>query len=326
MSAASPQSLSPSAVGSRGLASPDAEAVITARGLVRRYGSGRQAFVAVDGIDLEIRRGELFGLLGTNGAGKTSTLEVLEGLARPDEGTVRVLGHDPRRERAAVRPQQGLMLQTGGFPADLTVSEALRMWCSTLSSPREGAELLQEVDLADRARTRISSLSGGEVRRLDLACAIAGDPQILFLDEPTTGLDPQSRAGAWGLIRRLTERGTTIVLTTHYLEEAEALSDRLALMHRGRIVREGTVDEVVAGHPSTIRFRVPVSAPALPDLHGAATREGERTEVTTDSLQTDLARLLRWADQHSLVLEGLDARAASLETVFLTIAHEGDPS
>ncbi|MGY5765759.1 ABC transporter ATP-binding protein [Brachybacterium sp. DNPG3] len=321
--------------------------IVRATGLSRRYGRGASAHLAVDAIDLEIRRGELFGLLGTNGAGKTSTLEVLEGLARPTGGSVEVFGLDPFRERRRVRPRQGLMLQSGGFPADLTTAEALAMWTSTLSAPRTVADLLAEVDLADRAGTRISSLSGGEVRRLDLACAIAGDPELLFLDEPTTGLDPESRARAWELIARLKERGTTIVLTTHYLDEAESLADRLAIMHRGRIVREGTVADVVAGHPATLRATLPEgvsSGPAagtavgpaagtavgpaagtadartLPPLVGAHELVGRRLEVRTPALQDDLHALLGWAHEHRIALEGLDARAASLESVFLEIA------
>lgn len=298
-----------------------ADVVLQADGLSRRYGRGRDSYLAVDGLDLTLRRGELFGLLGTNGAGKTSTLEMLEGLARPTVGTVRVFGHDPYRERRAVRPRQGLMLQTGGFPADLTALEALRMWSRTLSTPRPVLEVLADVDLTDRAGTRISSLSGGELRRLDLASAIAGDPELLFLDEPTTGLDPESRARAWELIASLKARGTTIVLTTHYLDEAETLADRLAIMHRGRIVREGTVADVVAGHASRIRATLPASAPAPPALHGEAVRSPEgHLEVTTTSLNEDLHTLLTWSRTAGVELAGLDARAASLESVFLEIA------
>lgn len=302
-------------------AEPPADVVLQADGLSRRYGRGRDSHLAVDGLDLTLRRGELFGLLGTNGAGKTSTLEVLEGLARPTSGTVRVLGHDPYRERRAVRPRQGLMLQTGGFPADLTALEALTMWSRTLSTPRPVREVLADVDLTERAGTRISSLSGGEVRRLDLACAIAGDPELLFLDEPTTGLDPESRARAWELIASLKARGTTIVLTTHYLDEAETLADRLAIMHRGRIVREGTVADVVAGHASRIRATLPPGAPVLPALRGEVARGPEgRLEVITGSLNEDLHTLLTWAHTEDVELTGLDARAASLESVFLEIA------
>jgi ABC-2 type transport system ATP-binding protein len=216
------------------------------------------------------------------------------------------------------------MLQTGGFPADLTAAEALAMWCSTLTAPRPVAEVLAEVDLEGRAGTRISSLSGGEVRRLDLACAIAGDPELLFLDEPTTGLDPESRARAWELIAALRARGTTIVLTTHYLDEAESLADRLAIMHGGRIVREGTVAEVVAGHPSRIRASLPEHAPALPRLVGSAGRARDgRLDISTPDLGEDLYALLAWAREHRIDLDGLDARAASLESVFLEIAGGG---
>ncbi|MCW1805530.1 ABC transporter ATP-binding protein [Brachybacterium squillarum] len=297
-----------------------ADPVLSAMGLTRRYGRGTSAYTAVDGIDLEVRRGELFALLGTNGAGKTSTLEVLEGLAPASAGTVSVLGMDPVADRRAVRPRQGLMLQSGGFPADLTAAEALRMWTSTLSAPRPVGELLAAVDLTHRAGTRISSLSGGEVRRLDLACAIAGDPELLFLDEPTTGLDPESRSRAWELVRGLKEQGTTIVLTTHYLDEAESLADRLAIMHQGRIVREGTVDEVVAGHPSRIRADLPEGAPLPPALHGEAVLRGGRLEVSTESLAEDLHTLLTWSRAEQVPLRGLDARAASLESVFLALA------
>lgn len=300
--------------------------VIEARGLSRRYGRGRESFLAVDTLDLEIAPGELFGLLGTNGAGKTSTLEVLEGLARPTDGTVRVFGHDPYAERQAVRPRQGLMLQRGGFPADLTAAEALAMWCATLTSPRPVAEVLREVDLADRAGTRISSLSGGEVRRLDLACAIAGEPELLFLDEPTTGLDPESRARTWQLIADLKRRGTTVVLTTHYLDEAESLADRLAIMHGGRIVREGTVAEVVAGHPAHIRATLPPGAPGLPPGLAAASRSPEgHVDIRTAALQEDLFTLLAWSREHAIDIASLDARDASLESVFLEIAGSPTP-
>jgi ABC-2 type transport system ATP-binding protein len=301
------------------------DTVLNATGLRRVYGRGKNAFTAVDGLDLAVPAGQLFALLGTNGAGKTSTLEVLEGLAPVSAGRVRVFGADPYRERRRVRPRQGLMLQNGGFPSDLTASEALAMWCSTLSNPRPVPELLDRVDLTGRARTRISSLSGGEVRRLDLACAIAGGPELLFLDEPTTGLDPESRARAWQLIADLKEQGTTIVLTTHYLDEAESLADRLAIMHRGRVISEGTVTEVVAGHPATIRFEPHYGDGPDPALFtGDLGTDRGRVLVTTHHLQKDLAALLTWADTERLTLVGLDARAASLESVFLSIAHEGE--
>ncbi|WP_246956859.1 ABC transporter ATP-binding protein [Brachybacterium sp. Marseille-Q7125] len=306
-------------------ASDRGEVILRATGLTRRYGRGRNAHLAVDGIDLQVRRGELFALLGTNGAGKTSTLEVLEGIAAPTAGTVEVFGQNPHTARDQVRPRQGLMLQSGGFPEDLTAREALAMWCATMTRHRPVDEVLADVDLAHRARTRISSLSGGEVRRLDLACAIAGEPELLFLDEPSTGLDPESRARTWRLITALRERGTTIVLTTHYLSEAEELADRIAIMHQGEIVREGTLAQIVAGHPAHIRCTLPQGADgaaALPAFAGTLTRTGASLELSTPDLQRDLSALLDWAAQHCLELENLSARAASLESVFLEIAGE----
>jgi ABC-2 type transport system ATP-binding protein len=189
--------------------------VVRASGLRRRYGgTAAHGFEAVRGLDLTVRHGELFALLGTNGAGKTSTMELIEGLARPTGGTVTVLGHDPHRERAAIRPRIGIMLQEGGFPGDLTVAETLRTWAGTASRPRPVAEVLALVGLTGRAGVRVKQLSGGEKRRLDLAVALIGRPEVLFLDEPTTGLDPQARAAVWQLVRQLRADGTTVLLTT----------------------------------------------------------------------------------------------------------------
>lgn len=208
--------------------------VITATDLNRHYPSGRTSFVAVDNVSFHVERGEVFGLLGTNGAGKTSTLEILEGLAPADGGEVRVLGLDPVTDRQALRPQLGIMLQSGGLPAALTVAETMRMWAGTCSTLRDIDEVLVDVDLTHRADVKVGALSGGEQRRPDLACALVGDPRVIFLDEPTTGLDPESRRNVWGLLEGLKERGATMVLTTHYLEEAERLCDRIAIMHEGR--------------------------------------------------------------------------------------------
>ena len=288
--------------------------IIEARNLVRRYGD----FVAVDGVDLDVVPGEVFGLLGTNGAGKTSTLEVLEGLATPTEGRVRVYGKDPVKDRKKIRPYQAVMLQEGGFPPDLTSKETLEMWAGTLSTPLPVDEVLAVVHMTDRASVRVSSLSGGERRRLDLACAIVGQPRLLFLDEPTTGLDPESRRLAWELLREVNDNGTTIVITTHYLEEAELLCDRLAIMHRGRIATSGTLAEVVAGHHSTIRIG---SRPDLPRFENMSARDGI-TEIRTMDLQRDLTDLLVWARHNNVALTDIDVRDASLESVFLSIADD----
>lgn len=298
--------------------------VIEVAGLRRRYG-GSKGFEAVRGVDFSVADGELFALLGTNGAGKTSTLEVVEGLARPSDGQVRVLGGDPYAERRAVRPLLGIMLQSGGFPSELTVGEAARMWAGTLSWPRPVTEALEMVGMNDRFATVVKQLSGGERRRLDLALALLGRPDVLFLDEPTTGLDPESRRDAWHLVRGLRDAGTTIVLTTHYLEEAEQLADRIAIMHRGEVVREGTLAQVVAGHPSVIRFdQLPVELPELTDAE-ITTRNGVTT-LHTQQLQSTLTQLLNWAAHRDITLSGLHADTASLESVFLSVAGDRNTS
>jgi ABC-2 type transport system ATP-binding protein len=307
----------------------DDNGVITVRDLRRRYGGpGGRGFEAVRGISFSVRRGELFALLGTNGAGKTSTMEVLEGLAPPARGEVRVLGRDPCRERARVRCRVGIMLQEGGFPADLTVAEVGRMWAGTLSAPRPAGEALELVDLGHRARVAVRSLSGGERRRLDLAMAILGRPEVLFLDEPTTGLDPESRRRTWLLIRELLGSGTTIVLTTHYLEEAEQLADRLAIMHRGRIVRAGPPAEVAASQPARISFQLPEGwREPVPELAGTlASITGRSVMLQAQDLQRTLTALLGWADSRNVVLGALDARPASLQEAFLAVAASaGEP-
>lgn len=299
------------------------ENAIEVRNLKRDYGG----FTAVDGVSLHVTRGEVYGLLGTNGAGKTSTLEVMEGLARPTGGEVRVLGGDPVADRSRVRPYTGIMLQSGGLPQALTVDETLTMWAGTCSEPLLIDDILRDVQLDHRRDVKVGSLSGGEQRRLDLACALVGDPSVLFLDEPTTGLDPESRRRVWELLGALKARGVTMVLTTHYLEEAEQLCDRIAIMHRGRIEIEGTKAELTDTVASEIAFSLHDSArggsdaPPLPDLPGTTTRRaGERITISTSRLQEDTSAVLRWADQHGLVLDEFAARPASLEQVFHNIA------
>ncbi|MFB7946648.1 ABC transporter ATP-binding protein [Kitasatospora phosalacinea] len=307
---------------------------VAARGLHRRYGpSGSGGFEAVRGLDLDVAPGELFALLGTNGAGKTSTLEVLEGLAAPSAGEVRVLGLDPRRERAALRPRIGIMLQEGGFPGELTVAETGRCWAGLTTGARAVDEALDLVGLLPRRTVRVKQLSGGERRRLDLAMALLGRPEVLFLDEPSTGLDPEARASVWRLIRELRAAGTTVVLTTHYLEEAEELADRLAIMHHGRVVTGGTVAEVLAAHPARISFELPErtgahAAPELPPLPGTRTElDGRRVLLRTPDLQGTLTELLGWAARHRVELARLDARSASLEEAFLAVAaSSADPA
>ncbi|MEZ7006902.1 ABC transporter ATP-binding protein [Streptomyces sp. AD55] len=301
------------------------EHVIEVTGLRRVYGGG---FEAVRGIDFSVRRGEVFALLGTNGAGKTSTVELLEGLAAPAGGRVRVLGHDPHTERAAVRPRTGVMLQEGGFPSELTVAETTRMWAGCVSGARPEQEALELVGLSGKARTRVKQLSGGERRRLDLALALLGEPEVLFLDEPTTGLDAEGRRATWDLVRALRDGGTTVLLTTHYLEEAESLADRLAILHRGRIAATGTPAEVTAAQPARISFALPEGyfvgdLPPLGEL-GVTGHEtdGRTVRLRTRDLQRAATALLVWADRAGVELRGLDIRSASLEEAFLRIAEQ----
>ncbi len=291
--------------------------------LRRRHGDVE----AVRGISFEVHPGEVFALLGVNGAGKTSALEVLEGLAPAAGGTVRVLGADPLADRAAVRPHLGVLLQSSGLPSDLTVRETVALWAATLTAPRSVEEALAQVGLTDRAGLRVRSLSGGERRRLDLTLALLGSPRVVVLDEPTTGLDPESRRTVWTLVRQRVADGAAVVLTTHHLEEAEELADRIAVMRAGRIVLSGTAAEIAATQPATVRFTLPTDAPPLPDVPGATVvSAAPRVELHTRALQPVLVRLLAWADAHGLVLGGLQARAASLEQAFLAVADGADPS
>ncbi|MFD9565500.1 ABC transporter ATP-binding protein [Streptomyces sp. NPDC059994] len=321
--------------------------VIEVEELRRTYAGG---FEAVRGISFSVARGELFALLGTNGAGKTSTVELLEGLAPPSAGSVRVLGHDPYTERAAVRPRTGVMLQEGGFPSELTVAETVRMWAGCTSGTEKGArrsrsvrgggratggpvgEALELVGLTRRADVRVKQLSGGEKRRLDLALALLARPEVLFLDEPTTGLDAEGRHTTWELVRELRNAGTTVLLTTHYLEEAEALAERLAILHEGRIAAAGRVDEVVAAQPSHLSFELPDGyhlgdLPPLARLGVAGHEiEGRTVRLKTTALQHAATELLLWARDSRVELHGLDIRAASLEEAFLQIAREQEPT
>lgn len=301
--------------------------VIDVTDLRRVYGGG---FEAVRGVSFSVGRGELFALLGTNGAGKTSTVELLEGLAAPAGGRVRVLGHDPYAERGAVRHRIGVMLQEGGFPSELTVAETVRMWAACTSGARPAAEALEIVGLGKRAGVRVKMLSGGEKRRLDLATALIGQPEVLFLDEPTTGLDAEGRRETWELVRALRDNGTTVLLTTHYLEEAESLADRLAIMHEGRIAAEGTIADVVAAQPSQVSFALPAGyfvgdLPPLGEL-GVSEHEidGGRIRLRTHELQRTATGLLVWARDANVELGRLDVRAASLEEAFLRIAREAE--
>jgi ABC-2 type transport system ATP-binding protein len=292
-------------------------AAIQVRGLRVRYGD----FDAVRGIDLDVQRGEVFALLGTNGAGKTTTLEVLEGFVARTGGSVSVLGLDPATDRARLRPRMGVQLQEGGFVDDLTVLETLQLWQRVVDRPDEPQRLLERFELTGRRDVAVSKLSGGEKRRLDLAMAVWGSPELVVLDEPTTGLDPEARRRTWDAIQELQDAGRTVVLTTHYLEEAEALADRIAIMHEGVVAVTGTLTEIVAAEPARFSATVPAAA-ELPPLSGAVEHDGERLTVRTDRLQDDLTAFLTWAGDHGLRLTDLRAAPASLADIYHAIRTE----
>ncbi|WP_431681500.1 ABC transporter ATP-binding protein [Kitasatospora sp. KL5] len=300
-------------------------AAVEVRDLHRRYGD----YEAVRGVSFTVARGELFALLGTNGAGKTTTLEVLEGYSTPSSGTVRVFGLDPYAQGREVRRRTGVMLQEGGFFKELTVRETVDSWRSFITGARPTAEVLGRVGLTERAGTRVAQLSGGERRRLDLALAVLGGPELLFLDEPTTGMDPEARRITWRIVKELQAAGTTVLLTTHYLEEAQQLADRVAIMDKGRLAAVGTVDEVLAGHGTRISFPLPdgISARQLPVVLGESAAVADGVAVYTAARTAPaLAALHSWAAEWSVELDGIEVRSASLEDVFLELAHEGRPT
>lgn len=285
--------------------------VIEVDGLNLSYGD----FHAVKDLSFEVGAGELYALLGTNGAGKTSALEVIEGHRPPTSGSVRVLGNDPR-DRKATRPRMGIMLQESGFSPDLTVRETVRL-IGGLSQRTDRVErVLGVVGLTHKATTLVAQLSGGEKRRLDFATAVYGAPELIVLDEPTTGLDIQSRDALWDAVDRLRDDGATVVLTTHYLEEAQERADRIGLMHRGSLHREGTVTELTGTLPAVIHVRLPDDAP--PPLTITRTEQGIARIETVD-LAGDLRVLLNWAHSQSVTLTGLEAGPTRLDDVFRAI-------
>jgi len=292
---------------------------VRVRGLVKSYGDVH----AVRGIDLDIHPGEIFALLGPNGAGKTTTVEILEGYRKRDGGEVLVLGHDPGRERAKVKPGIGIVLQKTGLDPYLTVTETVRMYASYYPRPRRPEDVIDLVGLTGKQGARVTTLSGGQQRRLDVAVALVGDPDLLFLDEPTTGFDPSARREAWEVVKSLASLGKTVLLTTHYMDEAQYLADRVAVIAAGQIVAEGPPATI--GHRdlgvARIRFRLPDGA-VLPGRF-SATAAGGFTEIASDDLVVDLHRLTEWAISNDVALDGLEVTRPSLEDVYLRLT--GDP-
>ena len=296
------------------------EAVIEVRGLRKRYAEVE----AVRGIDLRIERGQVFALLGPNGAGKTTTVEILEGHRARTAGEVTVLGFDPGRNEVALKERTGIVLQRTGLEPYLTVGETIDMFRGYYPRPLPLDDILGVVGLEEQRDQRVRRLSGGQQRRLDVAVGLAGDPELLFLDEPTTGFDPTARRGAWAMIRNLRTLGKTVLLTTHYLDEAQALADRVAIMVRGEIVAEDTPAGLVAADAdAVIRFRAPAGI-ALPDeLRLREADEGLVEARTTDPTRS-LHALTGWALAEDIALEDLTVSRLSLEDVFLRLTDEGE--
>jgi Nod factor-specific ABC transporter ATP-binding protein NodI len=288
-------------------------------GLEKRYGD----VVAVAGVSLHVRRGECFGLLGPNGAGKTTTIEILEGLLMPDAGEVEVLGLRWRTDERAIRERLGIHLQETQLSEKLTVEEMLRLFRSFYRRGRPIGELLQIVELESKRGSRVGALSGGQKQRLSLACALAGNPDLLFLDEPTTGLDPQARLLVWDRLRELTEEGKTLILTTHYMEEAARLCDRLVIMEGGLIIAEGTPGALVEEHvsPQVLEFRTDHrSLEELVPILEAASDAVERTgDESILAYTEDADALLERVRGSGAEIENTVYRQAGLEDVFLRL-------
>jgi len=299
------------------------ERVIDVRGLRKAYGD----MVAVSDIDLHVDRGEVFALLGPNGAGKTSTTEILEGYRSRTAGEVSVLGYDPASRAAAFRERIGIVLQSTGVDPFLTVRETIDMYAGYYPRRRSTGEVIGVVGLDEKADTRVNKLSGGQQRRLDVAIALAGDPDVLFLDEPTTGFDPSARRNAWEIVRNLTAIGKTVFLTTHLMDEAQYLAHRVAVISRGEIVAEGPPD-TIAGRDrmlSHIRYRLPEGAPSPPAWGQTVEPDGSFTVRAEDA--TRMAHeITGWALERGFSLERLEVSQPSLEDVYLELTDgEGSP-
>jgi ABC-2 type transport system ATP-binding protein len=263
---------------------------------------------AVRGLSFNVERGEVFGLLGPNGAGKTTTVEILEGYRERSGGEVRVLGHDPQTRDPDLQQRVGIVLQSCGFYPRITVREAVGHFAKAYAHPRDPEETIALVGLEEKRDARTKELSGGQRRRLDLALALVGDPELVFLDEPTTGFDPAARRTAWGVVRTLKELGKTVLLTTHYLEEAQALSDRVAIVKDGRFVAEGPPDRL---SPASASYRVSYLS------------QGRRVELQTDDPTELLHRLTRDALARDERLDGLEVTRPTLEDVYLELTEQG---
>jgi ABC-2 type transport system ATP-binding protein len=302
-------------------AATTADPVIRVRGLTKRYGDVQ----AVDGIDFDVARGEIFGLLGPNGAGKTTTVEILEGLREPDGGEVSVLGVNVARDADAIKPRIGVSLQTAALYPKLTVTELIDLFRSFYPRSRPTKDVMDALELGERHNARSQDLSGGQRQRLAVALSLVNDPELVFLDEPTTGLDPAARRSLWDIVEGLKADGRSVLLTTHYMEEAEILCDRLAIMDHGRILEMGTVESLVSKHfqERTVRFDrldglAPEELERLPEVTSVKEDTDEVLMYTRDPGRT-IGALLDLADSRGLEPQNLGIRRATLEDVFLDL-------
>ncbi len=291
---------------------------VSVRGLRKAYGS----FEAVRGIDFEIWPGEIFALLGPNGAGKTTTVEILEGYRARNGGEVSVLGCDPASERSRLKPRIGIVLQSTGVEPYLRVRETLEMYASYYEHPRPVDEVIELVGLTAKRDERVARLSGGQQRRLDMAIAFAGDPELLFLDEPTTGFDPSARREAWDVVKSLASLGKTVVLTTHFMDEAEYLADRVIVIAAGQIVAEGSPSTLGARDRAQARvhYRLPAGMTPPAGLGGTPDADGFVQASMADPV-SGLHELTGWALHHGVDLEGLEVIRPSLEDIYLSLTR-----
>jgi ABC-2 type transport system ATP-binding protein len=293
--------------------------VISVRGLHKSYGEVE----AVRGIDLEVDRGEIFAFLGPNGAGKTTTVEILEGYRTRSSGEVLVLGDDPARAGRDWRERIGIVLQQSRMPPQLTVRETLEQYAGYYHSPLPVEDTIDHIGLGEKADERVGRLSGGQQRRVDVGVSLIGDPELLFLDEPTTGFDPTARRQAWEVIEGLQGLGKTVFLTTHYMDEAQSLADRAAIIAHGRILAEGRPDEMGAGREAATRvsFRLPsgVDYAELPAAAASAQQRNGTVVIETDAPVPLLGELTSWAMRRGVDLPGLEVRRPSLEDVYLEL-------
>jgi ABC-2 type transport system ATP-binding protein len=299
-------------------------AVVDVVDLRKDYGD----VTAVDGVTFSIAEREVVALLGPNGAGKTTTVEVLEGYRHRDGGSARVLDFDPATGGRAYRSRIGIVLQEAGFEDQFTVRELVRLQAGFFPNPRPVDDAIEMVDLAEKADARVKTLSGGQRRRLDLALGVVGNPEVLFLDEPTTGFDPSARRRAWDLVDRLRDLGTTILLTTHYMDEAEHLADRVIVMARGRIVAEGTPAALAAtaGLETEVSFRMPdgLGVADLPEVARTATVDESVAAFRSPAPTADVNALTQWALDAGLELDGLRLSRPDLEEVYLRLTDGGE--